>query len=342
MRAAVVEKPGTLVVREVPEPVMGDYDALCDILYGATCTGTDSHLVKGSFPFPISYPAVLGHESVGRVVKTGRKVRGLRVGDIVTRVGMQAPADGSVGVAWGGFAERGIARDHWAMKADGIPEAEWAGFRVNQVVPAGVDARVAPMFTTWRETLSYLTRVRLRTGAAVLVIGSGGNGLSFARHAVLLGSAQVWMAGSPRVQAAALRLGLAGFVDYAAADAPARLQAAVPGGFDLVIDAVGKKGQANRYLPALAAGGTIGVYGLDDFEAVELSPRLARGSFTVWNGGYDEAETHQRVSELALQGQLTADAWYDPAKTWPLAAINDAFQSLWKKQAVKALIAMGK
>jgi threonine dehydrogenase-like Zn-dependent dehydrogenase len=341
MKAAVVEKPGTLVVREVPEPVLGEYDALVDVLYGATCTGTDSHLVKGSFPFPIDYPAVLGHESVGRVVKLGKKVRNFRSGDTVTRVGMLPPADGSVGVCWGGFAERGIARDHWAMKADGRPESEWSGFRVNQVIPPGVDPRIAPMFTTWRETLSYLSRIRLPAGARVLVIGSGGNGLAFARHAVLLGAGQVWMVGSPRLRSAALGLGLAGLVDYAAADALAQLQSAAPSGFDLVIDAVGKAGQADRFLPAVAAGGTIGIYGLDDFASVSVSPRLARGSFTVWNGGYDEAETHQRVSELALQGRLAADAWYDPAKTWPLASIADAFQALWKKQGVKALIAMG-
>jgi len=41
MRAAIVERPNTLIVRDVPEGVRGEYDALCQLEYGLTCTGTD-------------------------------------------------------------------------------------------------------------------------------------------------------------------------------------------------------------------------------------------------------------------------------------------------------------
>jgi L-iditol 2-dehydrogenase len=337
MKAAVVERPGVLVVRDLPDPVPGDYDALCRLEYGATCTGTDSHVIAGEFPFPIDYPAILGHESVGRVVAVGRKVKNLRVGDLVTRVG--APPAAGIGICWGGFASMGIAKDHWAMAADGRPEAEWAGHRVNQVVPASLDARTAPMFTTWRETLSYLTRMGVGAGSSVLVIGSGGNGLSFARHAKLLGAAS-WMVGAARLERTALALGLDGFRDHRSDAVVEDIGAAVPGGFTHVIDAVGKAGQADRFLPLLAPGGRIGVYGLDDFASVSLSPRLARGSFTVWNGGYDEAETHQRVSELVLQGKLDPSAWYDAARPYPLARIADAFADVQQRRAVKMLIAL--
>ena len=52
MKAAVVEKPGVLSVRDVPEPVRGPYDCLCEILYGATCTATDLHIIAGTFFAP--------------------------------------------------------------------------------------------------------------------------------------------------------------------------------------------------------------------------------------------------------------------------------------------------
>jgi L-iditol 2-dehydrogenase len=336
MKAAVVEKPGVLRIRQVPDPAPGDYDALCELLYGATCTGTDTHIIRGEFPFPIAYPVILGHESVGRVVKVGRKVRGFRVGDLVTRVG--SPPAGGVDVAWGGYAEMGIARDHWAMQADGLPASEWSSFRVNQVLPAGVDERAAPMFTTWRETLSYLLRMGVGEGSRVLVTGSGGNGLSFAAHAVNLGASSVWMVGAARAESRSRALRVTGFMDYRRDDCVEALRAGCPTGFDFIIDAVGKAGQADKLLPLLAAGGKIGIYGLDDYAAVKLTPRLARGSFTVWNGGYDEAETHQRVSELVLQGRLDARAWYDPERAWPLDDIMDAFRDLWNRAAVKALI----
>ena len=337
MKAAVVERPGVLAVRELPDPVPGDYDALCRLEYGATCTGTDSHLIAGEFRFPIDYPAILGHESVGRVVAVGRKVKSYRVGDLVTRVG--TPPSGGIGICWGGFASMGIAKDHWTMAADGRPEAEWAGHRVNQVVPASVDARTAPMFTTWRETLSYLLRMGVGTGSSVLVIGSGGNGLSFARHAKLLGAA-VWMLGAARLERTALGLGLDGFRDYHRDAVVKDLGAAVPGGFTHVIDAVGKAGHADRVLPLLVPDGRIGVYGFEEYTSVSLSPRLARGSFTVWLGGYDEAETHQRVSELVLQGKLDASAWYDAGRPYPLTRIADAYADLKQRKAVKILIAL--
>jgi len=337
MKAAIVERPGVLAVREVPDPRPGDYQALCALLYGATCTGTDTHLIRGEFPFPIRYPAILGHESVGRVVEVGRKVRNLRVGDLVTRVGAPPAADGGYDVCWGGFAEMGLATDHWAMRADGRPESEWAGARVNQVVPPGVSPQEAPMFTTWRETLSYLLRLGIRAGWNVLVVGSGGNGLSFAAHSVRLG-ATVWQVGSPRCRSAAVGLGVRAFLDYHQEDCVETLRAEVPGGFDLVVDALGKTGVVDRFLPLLAAGGTLGIYGIDDFARLSVSPRLARGTFTIYGGGYDEAETHQRVSEMALQGLLSARAWYDPAGSYPLSRINEAFADLWNRKAVKALI----
>ena len=93
MKAAVIEKPGVLVVKEIPVPEVGDYDALCQLLYGATCTGTDQHLIAGRFPWPVSYPTVLGHESVGRVVQVGAKARNFKVGDLISRVGTPPAPD---------------------------------------------------------------------------------------------------------------------------------------------------------------------------------------------------------------------------------------------------------
>jgi len=208
MKAALIERPGVLAVREIHEPAMGPYDALCDILCGATCTGTDLHLIHGTFLSPLQYPAVLGHESVGRVIDVGEKVRHFKPGDVVTRVGTRASPTGEFHVYWGGFAERGIARDHWAMHEDGLPQAAWAGARVNQLVPADITPDVATMFTTWRETLSYITRMGVRPDNRLLVAGSGGVGLSFAAHAAHLGLETLVMIGSARRRGLAAQVGV--------------------------------------------------------------------------------------------------------------------------------------
>lgn len=343
MKAALIEKFGQLDVRDLPEPRLGEYDALCQLLFGLTCTGTDSHIIAGSFPWTSPLPTVLGHESVGRVVAVGAKVRNYRVGDLVTRVGTPPTPDGKISVTWGGFAETGIARDHWAMCADGLPAERWSGSRINQIVPAGIDPRVAPMFTTWRETLSYITRMGVGAKSSLLVAGSGGNGLAFAAHAVNLGADGVAMVGAAHAEVLAHdRIGVQLYFDYRRGDLAKAIREAWPDGFDFIIDAVGKAGMADQLLPCLKSGGKYGTYGINDFGKITINPARARGAFTIHPCTYDEAETHQRVAELVLQGKLDARVWYDLDRPYPLADINAAFSAIRNRSSPKALIKLNK
>jgi threonine dehydrogenase-like Zn-dependent dehydrogenase len=339
MKAAIIMEPGRLIVREIHEPAVGDYDALCEILYGATCTGTDGHLIHGRFPWgPITYPTVLGHESVGRVIALGPEVRNYRIGDLVTRVGAPASPHGAYGSNWGGFAEYGIGRDHWAMQADGLPEAQWRGSRWNQVLPPHFDPGAATMLTTWRETLSYLTRMGLKAGDTLLVVGSGGVGLSFAAFGALLGASRVAVLGNARRSEGAHAIGVTDFFDYKTAGALDAMRTAIPAGFDFIVDSVGQRASLNEVLPLLRPRGTAAIYGIDEFREQQINPGRVRGGFTYYNGGYDEAETHQRVIEMALQGRLDARHWLNLDSPYPLDAIAEAFAALERRELVKALI----
>lgn len=337
MKAAIVEPFGKLAVRDIPEPREGDYGAFCQLLYGATCSGTDIHLIDGHQPFAawVRCPFVLGHESIGRVVRVGPRARNLRVGDLVTRVG--TPAVPGYNVGWGGFAEFGVALDWRAMEADGVPAKEWHGARWNQVLPANTDPAAATMVITWRETLSYLLRMGVGAGKTVAVLGSGGNGLSFLVQARNLGVAKTVMIGSPRRCAEAKRAGAVAVVDYRAKDAGEQALAACPGGFDFVIDALGRSEQANLGLSLLKPGGTIGVYGMDETD-FRLDPGRAPGTFTVNKNFYDEAETHQQVVALLQAGKLDASLWLDLDRPYSLANIAEAFAAVRRREVVKALI----
>ena len=195
MKAAIVESPGVLVVREIPVPEITEYEGLCELLYGATCTGTDSHLISGHASWGFTRPAILGHESVGRVIKVGKKAKNLKVGDMFVSCRTNPTADGKIQLCYGGFAEYGVACDFAAMKEAGIaypPKRE----KLQMLLPAGFDPRVGTMVITWRETLSYLCRMGQMEGKSVLVLGSGGNGLALGVHAKNLGAAKVAMLGN--------------------------------------------------------------------------------------------------------------------------------------------------
>jgi len=97
VKAAIVEEPNVLRVREVPVPEIDDYHALCETLYGATCSGTDLHIIKGRFPFGVDYPTILGHESTGRVIQVGAKVRNLKLNLVSPAItGLLKKTDGPV------------------------------------------------------------------------------------------------------------------------------------------------------------------------------------------------------------------------------------------------------
>ena len=329
MKAAIVESAGKLVVRELPEPKYGDYEARCELLFGSVCAGTDTHLVNGHPPFCywVKYPLILGHESVGRIVAVGAKVRNLKPGDMVTRIG--CPAVGDVTPGWGGFAQTGIATDWRAMQEDGV--AGWQDKSVQQILPADIDPAVGTLFITWRETLSYVTRMGFRPGVSVLVMGSGGNGLAFVSHASNLGATRVAMVGSAARQADAMKAGVTEYHDYRREECWTALE----GGFDFVIDSVGKATNVQRGQQCLKAGGTIGIYGLDEAGKLTLAPSK---TFTFYNSGYDEAEAHEAVLKFYRAGRLNPTVWQDRSRTFALADIARALEAVANRQLVKPLI----
>jgi L-iditol 2-dehydrogenase len=329
MKAAIVESAGHVVVRELPAPMPGEYEAQCQMLFGTICAGTDNHLASGHPPFCywIKPPFILGHESVGRVVSVGPKVRHYRVGDVITRVG--SPPVGGVNCGWGGFAEIGIATDWRAMQEDGL--TGWADKTVQQILPADIEPAVGTLFITWRETLSYLRRMGVRAGSSVLIFGSGGNGLAFAAHARNLGATRIAVVGSAARAAAATLAGATETHDYRRDD----VWAGLANGFDFVIDSVGKALNVQRGQQCLKAGGTLGIYGLDEAGQLTLSPGK---TFTFYNSGYDEAEAHDAVLGFYRQGKLNPAVWLDRRQVFALDDINAALNAVRTRALIKPLV----
>ncbi len=334
MKAAVAEERGRLVVREVPEPAMGEYDCLCAGLYGATCSGTDLHLLNGHPLFGVQFPTILGHESIGRVIACGAKVRNFQIGDLVTRLLNRATPD--LRVNWGGYAERGLVQDWQAMQEDGVTPEFMVG--VNRTLPPDFDPAASTMIITWRETFSYLTRIGVRPGDKVLVTGTGGNGLAYVNHAANLLAGTICVVGSPQREAAARQVGATHFVSYKADDPVAAARAQGLGDFDLLLDAVGKIGQLDRCLPLLRARGTATIYGIDDFGKVMLTPTRVAGGFTFANYGYAEGETHDYIVKFIQRGLLNARHFTDLDRVFPLDDINAAFEAVRNREVIKAVV----
>ncbi|KAI6171067.1 alcohol dehydrogenase [Aphelenchoides bicaudatus] len=85
--AGIYEKHGgTVSLKEIPVPQIGDDDVLVKILYTGVCH-TDIHVWQGDLPVNYKeFPLVGGHEGAGVVVKVGKNVTNFKIGD---RAGVQ-------------------------------------------------------------------------------------------------------------------------------------------------------------------------------------------------------------------------------------------------------------
>jgi len=337
-KAAVIEKPGVIGVREVPMPEPGEYGALCKMLYGVTCTGTDTHLLHGRIPWRVDYPTVPGHESVGQVLETGPKVRYLKPGDIVTRVGLQEPDCEKAGLHWnwGGFCSYGAAMDFKAMRDDGYSDAQLGHYRYNHVIPPELDPRAATMVVTWRETLSYATRMGVSPGASVLVLGSGGVGLSYINVVKAMGASPVAAVGAKQRENAARKAGADYYADYRDPDMDKAF--ASRGEFDFIIDAVAAPDGLGKVLRYLKPDGVCGIYGLETgTERVLIAPGASRG-FRFYAGGYDEEEANEKIAGMVKAGALDATVSLDLDCPYELDDIAAAYEDMQNRKCIKALI----
>lgn len=344
MKAAVVVERGRMEVIDLPAPEISDYEALCEMLYGATCSATDLHVIEGC-PWNVRYPRILGHESIGRVVEVGKKVKNYKVGDLVTRVG--APDYPKLGIfadGWGGYSEYGVAIDHWAIKKDGADVKYHFDTSVHQVIPADYDPAESTMFITLRETYSYISRLGFKTDENILIIGSGANAFAYALHSKLKGLGDIVMIGSESRRDKAFLCGATDYYDYRDENYSVELRKKYPRNFDIIIDAVGNSPALDKVLGTIKYNGTVGIYGLDEFAATNMNPFSAGVPFRFYNENYVEYESHQKILEYYKEGNLNTGAFMDLSNPFPLTEINKVFDMIKNKTLpdTKALIKLSR
>ena len=82
MRAVVYQGSGQIGVEERPMPeIREDEDVILQVTMTTICS-SDIHIKHGAVPRAIP-GVILGHEFVGKVVRTGSKVKNVRPGDRV-------------------------------------------------------------------------------------------------------------------------------------------------------------------------------------------------------------------------------------------------------------------
>ena len=321
-----------LDILDLPEPELKPYEALVQVEACAICNSTDWKLIEGEF-FSGTFPILLGHESVGRVIRQGDKVRSYHAGDLVLRSTLRdehIPFRGGRS-CWGGFVQKAIVVDVWAEKG-----TQYNAFpHPQQIVPPGIQPELATALITLKETLSCLENTDVRHGQSLAIIGTGPVAQALTRFAKLIGIAPVVVFGRRSILADNFaRLGADAYV--ASDETPSDVKSTIKrGGFDRVIEAVGSKDALSLSLKVVASHGMVNLYGI----APESEPYLPadESDGRVFRSKVAEAEAHEKLLEWIAEGKIQLADWISHTLAW--TDYRHGFEMVKNKTANKVVLA---
>lgn len=240
-------------------------DIAMEVLYCGVCH-TDLHWSHNDWGWTI-FPAVPGHEIVGRVIEVGPEVKRYQVGDHVA-VGCMVDScqhcdqckkdeeqlcrEGNTGTyggfdrftkeyTLGGYSKHLVVREEFALR-----------------IPDGLDlTRTAPLLCAGITTYSPLRTWNVGPGSRVGVIGLGGLGHMAVKLASGMGAHVTVLSRTADKMADALALG----ADALLVSTDEEAMAKAANRFDLIIDTVPVKHDLNPYMPLLDVDGTLVLVG---------------------------------------------------------------------------------
>jgi threonine dehydrogenase-like Zn-dependent dehydrogenase len=258
--AAVEKGVLSLVTVAIPEP--DDYEVLIKNEGCVFCNTTDRMIVENLFQTP-DYPTLIGHESFGRVIKVGKKVKKFSLGDrVICSNAIVSGYDGTYYSTWGGFAEYGIAGDLAAYLADhgslDAKNAYRARYEANEIVSSELSCEEAALAFPLAEVASAIRQVGELQGKNAVVIGTGIVGYFFTYFAKLYGAKSVTVLGRRQSRLDVTKKIGADHTFIDVAEATEQINAL--GGADVVFECSGNYQVLEGGLPYLKEGGVFAVY----------------------------------------------------------------------------------
>jgi alcohol dehydrogenase/L-iditol 2-dehydrogenase len=310
MKAALLVKPGELVVGDVADPTVGPDDVEIAV-GGVGLCGSDLSVFSGRWPAP-DYPWVMGHEAFGTIVEVGARVPSTRIGETVVvepniadltcdrcRAGWTSAcrARQSVGMnRQGALAERLVVPGRFAWPMPGVEPADLVCVEPTTVVLAGI------------------RRLGGDLPSSALVVGVGAQGLLMSLVLLERGVAVDVFDVNPDRLAFAAGLGAG----------------TLPEGDDgrsypLLVDTVGSPGSFETALGHADVGGTILILGLDGRPLEVTAQTLVRRQLTVRGSlTYDHPDDFQTTVSLVTEGRFRPGRIV--GNVFPLEAAQTAFE----------------
>ncbi len=362
MKAAVCREVRQIGIEKLDEPEPREGEIKLRMVATGVCR-TDLSIFQGHLPVP--WPIVLGHEGVGIVESIGPGVTRFGPGDaivcsIIAGCGecfqcLRAASslcenvtfytgkmlDGTTRLSRGGGAEAIHSLSFQASFAEKAIVPERAAVRVRGDAPLDKLAGLACGVSTGLG--ASMVRNPVEPGANVVVIGTGGVGLSALMGARLRGAGKliaVDIVASKLEKARALGLATE-TIDASREDVVERVRALTNGrGADHAFDVVGAPGTLEQALDAVRPGGNVVIIGMTSGAvpaSFATSALLRQKTLTGTMGGSIEPRRHiPEFVDLFLAGRLDLASLMD--RTYRLDEVGQALEDLEQGRITRGVI----
>jgi 6-hydroxycyclohex-1-ene-1-carbonyl-CoA dehydrogenase len=340
MKAAVLEKPGSLVVQEIPVPQLQHDEVLVRVAACGICH-TDLHYIEHGVQTAKTPPVILGHEAAGIIERVGERVTNFSVGDRVL-----IPAVLTCGKCR--FCRSGRENICEAMQMLGNHlDGAYAEFvRVPSkdlfVVPASMSLQDASIIADALSTPFHAVRYRgeVKPGDTVAVYGCGGVGLNVIQFCRLAGAKIFAVDTNPAKLEFADELGADMVIDVSQEPSPDRLiRKATGGGADVVFEVVGSPVAFKNAIHSVRTGGRVVLVGYSYSDATLPSGKVMFREIEIRGSLGCRPVDYPLIIELARSHRIELKSLI--SHRLPLTQIHQAFDLLRSGESIRSVVIPG-
>ena len=327
---ALFSKDGNFTPYEFTRHAVGNNDVLIEILYAGICH-SDLHHAREDWRKE-TYPMVPGYEIAGRVVKVGKNVTKLKVGDFAgvgclvnscgdcehCRKGEEQYCDKRVltyaskdiyhnnEMTQGGYSNNIVVSEKFAIKVPKYAQLE----------------KVAPLLCAGITTYSPIKFTKVMKGDKVAVAGFGGLGHMAVLYAVALGAQVTVFDITEEKRQDAMKMGA---VNYFNVRNPEELKG-LDNSFRVIISTIPAKYDPAMYLKMLKLDGELVILGLPakaDTPSVDIGTLIWQARRKIYGSQIGGIRETQEMLDYSVANNI-----YPRVEIIPIQKLDEAYQKV--------------
>lgn len=343
MKSTVFMKPGQVALEEIEKPtIQAADDVIIHVVRTCVC-GSDLWSYRGLEP-KAEHSENAGHEAIGIVESVGSAITTVVPGDFV--IAPFTHGCGHCAACLAGFD--GDCQNHQDNFSNGV-QAEYIRFQHGEWALVKVPGKPSDYSDAMLNSLLSLADVmatgyhaarvaNVKTGDTVVVVGDGAVGLCGVIAAKMRGAKRIIaMSRHEDRQKLALEFGATDIVAERGDDGIQRVKELTNNaGADAVLECVGTELSNETAMNVARPGAIVGRVGLPHEPKMDMTASFYNN--TIIAGGPASVTTYDKqvLLKAVLDGEIHPGKVF--TKQFSLEEINDAYQAMTNREAIKSLI----